>query len=71
MTIKTLTTIHKLLIEEEKRLTTATSMARSAYNKAEDEKAENAACLKERYNSLWDAMCVATEALREFECKEW
>lgn len=71
MTIKTLTTIHKLLIEENKRLTIATDIARSAYYKAEEDEAENAACLKDKYDSIWRAQSEAREALREFECKEW
>ena len=71
MTIKTLSFIHKLLEEEEKRLTTAVNLARDAYYAAEEAEADNAASLKARYESLRTARYAAGEALREFEDKEW
>lgn len=71
MTIKTLTYIHNLLIEDVKTHTNAKDYARQIAEKAEDEEAPNAQYLRELYNKAFNKYRAACNALQDFEAKEW
>ena len=71
MTIKTLTYIHNLLIDDVKTNTNAKDYARQIAEKAEDEEAPNAQYLRELYNKAFNKYLDACNALQDFEAKEW
>lgn len=71
MTIKTLTYIHNLLIEDVKTQTNAKDYTRTIADKAEAEEAPNAEYLRKQQRIAFDKYLKATRALEDFEAKEW
>lgn len=71
MTIKTLTYIHQLLIDDAARCRKAHQIATDARNRAEDEEAENLQALEDVRKKTWEHLRKATNALEDFEAQEW
>lgn len=71
MTIKTLTYIHQLLIDDVARCRRANEIATDARNRAEDEEADNLQTLEEARKKTWEHLRKATNALEDFEAQEW
>lgn len=71
MTIKTLTYIHQLLIEDEARRRKAREIARKAYHEAEDTDADNLPDMEDIYRATGESWNKAHDALAEFEAHEW
>lgn len=71
MTVKTLSHIHELLKEEEKRCAGAYKIAHEAYYKAAEEDAPNTKTLDEMQKKMRRKHTEARLALEEFEAKEW
>ena len=71
MTIKTLTYIHNLLIEDVKTQTAAKDYIRTIADQAEAEEAPNAEYLRKQQQTAFDKYLKAPRALEDFEAKEW
>lgn len=71
MTIKTLTYIHNLLIEDVKTQTQVKDYIRTVADRAEAEEAPNAEYLREQQRIAFDKYLKASRALEDFEAKEW
>lgn len=71
MTIKTLTYIHDLMCEELTKRKDAYNYIREVANKAIDEEAPNAQFLSTQRDTAWQKYIEATNALADFEAKEW
>ena len=71
MTVKTLTYIHQLLIENETRRSKALEIARKARNDAEETGADNLPTLEDLYKIEFKACAEARDALADFEAREW
>ena len=71
MTIKNLTYIHQLLIENEATRKAALNIVRDARNQAEDNEAANLLDLQRAYEKAWRAYNDALNARTDFEDKEW
>ena len=67
MTVKTLTYIHQLLIEDEARRRKAMEIARKAYREAEDTDADNLPDLEDIYQVTRECWNKSHCALAEFE----
>lgn len=71
MTIKTLTYIHNLLIENEKKTMGARKTVSQALKKAEEENADNIETLKRVNEETFRAWSKAFDSLKDFEAQEW
>lgn len=71
MTIKTLTYIHQLLIDDVARCRQANRIATDARNRAEDEEADNLQTLEDVRKKAWEHLSKAVDALADFEAQEW
>ena len=71
MTVKTLTYIHQLLIENEARHHKAVEITRKTRNEAEDTGADNLPTLENAYKATREKWNDALQALAEFETREW
>ena len=71
MTVKTLTYIHELLKEEDRRQAGAYKLIRDAAQRANEEDAPNKQTLHEQEQRAWQRHVEALNALAEFESKEW
>lgn len=71
MTVKTLTYIHKLLEREEETLRSAKRIAYQNMEDAKAEEADNVAELRGIYEDALAAWRKASDALREFENRDW
>lgn len=71
MTVKTLTYIHQLLIENEARHHKAAEIARKARNEAEEKNLDNLPSMEDLYQVTRKSWDDALRALAEFENREW
>ena len=71
MTIKNLTYIHQLLIENEATRKASLDIVRAARSHAEDNEAANLPDLQRTCEKAWKSYNDALNALRDFEDKEW
>ena len=71
MTIKTLTYIHRLLIEDEAKRHKAKELAREARNEAEEKDLDNLPDLEDLYEVTREHWIEAHNARVEFEAREW
>lgn len=71
MTIKTLTHIHNLLIEEKNRKEKALDIIRKAMYEAEENNAPNLQTLKNTYEKMRESYREADYAFDDFENHEW
>lgn len=71
MTIKTLTFIHNLLKEEAAKREDAKKWILERYYEATENNAPNAETLRTQYNVAKEKYYEATNALEDFEQKEW
>ena len=71
MTIKTLTHIHQLMLENESARYSVLRHLSDAKNQAEDNEAPNLADLQKAYSEAWKAYNEALNALRDFEDHDW
>lgn len=71
MTVKTLTYIHQLLVENEARHHKAVEIARKARNEAEEKDLDNAPDMEDIYQVTRKSWDDALQALAEFETREW
>lgn len=71
MTIKTLTHIHKLLVEEKEKTYNAYIYIRDLSTAAYSDNKPNADFLSQQKDKAWEAYRAADRALDDFEEKEW
>lgn len=71
MTIKTLTYIHQLLIENEAKHHNAKELARKARNEAEEKDLDNLPDMEDIYQITRGEWIDAHNARTEFEAREW
>ena len=71
MTVKTLTYIHRLLIENEDKLHKAKELARKARNEAEEKDLDTLPDMEDIYEVTREKWLDAHNARVEFEAREW